>query len=265
MWASFECRLNLKNGGVYWFPVCHLPHKRYSAKSVLAEVAVQISKQWLITHNTWKGVNVVGELFIATISTPRLTHEDFVDLKPSDYDHRPFATMFKSLCKKLSDLEVDDIANVRVSFSTDLKEFLGPMRADPKWHPGQCYPNKPTEFHGVEMDEIIFERNVSNEKNYYGLVGTVGVGENVQSLMHLITDIVPPSGIGKTMGAIATCQLPVDDRESIRLQPGSVRWVDLNKLSQLAVFRLSIVDSKWRLISYKGGNIATVLRIRAKQ
>ena len=260
----FRMSFNLKNGGVYWFPVCHLPHKRYSARSVLAEVEEQIRKQWLISHNTWRGVNVVGDLFISTMFTPVVSENGFVDLLPPHCDHKPFATMFKKMCKDLPGLVVDDIANCRLSFSTDLKDFLGPMRADPTWNPGHCYPNKPTEFYGVVMDEIVFERSVADEKAP-GLMGTVAVGENVQSLIHLITDMVPPSGIGKTMGSIATCRIPVDEGESVQLQPGSVRWVDLNKKSRLASFRLSIVDSKWRLVSYKGGNIATVLRIRAKQ
>ena len=260
----FRMSFNLKNGGVYWFPVCHLPHKRYSARTVLAEVELQMRKQWLITHNTWRGVNVVGDLFISTMFTPVVSMEGFVDLLPTRCDHKPFASMFRTMCKDLPGLVVDDISHCRVSFSTDLKEFLGPMRSDPTWNPGQCYPNKPTEFYGVVMDEIVFERSVDDEKAP-GLMGTVAAGENVQSLVHLITDMVPPSGIGKTMGSIATCRIPVAEGESVQLQPGSVRWVDLKKKSQLASFRLSIVDSKWRLVSYKGGNIATVLRIRAKQ
>ena len=180
--AFFRMSYNLKNGGVHWFPVCHLLHKRYSVKTLLAEVAKQLRKQWLITHNLWRGVNIVGDLFVATMFDPRVNEDGFVDLTPNTVDWKPFAAMFKSLSKTTS---IDDISHCRVSFSTDLKDFLGPLKAGQGWNPGVCYPNKPTSFYGIVMDEIVFECRVDTDDAQPGLDGKTPVGENVQSLVHL--------------------------------------------------------------------------------
>ena len=63
-------------GGVdkntFRFPTHYLPHKSYSVESVLSEMRNVMRDMWLLTHRTEQGVNVVGELFSATMFNPHI-------------------------------------------------------------------------------------------------------------------------------------------------------------------------------------------------
>ena len=88
--------------------------------------------------------------------------------------------------------------------------------------------------------------------------------ENVQSLMHMLTDLVLGNSIGKEMGSIATCRLPLVGN-NITLPPGVTRWKALKRMDSVSSFRISIVNERGGLLAYKGGNFSIVIRIRPKR
>ena len=93
------------------------------------------------------------------------------------------------------------------------------------------------------------------KKNFYSLTTTKPARANVQSLMHILTDLVAPDSIGKERGTIATCRLPIDGN-GITLPPGDTKWKPLKRTDSISDFRISIVDERGELLAYKGGNFS---------
>ena len=80
----------------------------------------------------------------------------------------------------------------------------------------------------------------------------------------MLTDLVTEDSVGKSMGNIATCKVPMDGT-AIVLPPGDIRWKVLKRTDSISEFRISIVDVRGELLPYKGGNMLLVLRIRPKK
>ena len=82
--------------GVYYFPTYYLPHKCYSPAELLAEIREKMTDMWRTTHRLIKGVNVVGELFSATMFDARINPiSGFIELESVNVDSRPFRKMFR--------------------------------------------------------------------------------------------------------------------------------------------------------------------------
>ena len=60
----------------------------------------------------------------------------------------------------------------------------------------------------------------------------------MQSLMHILTDLVAPDSIGKERGTIATCRLPIDGN-GITLPPGDTKWMPPNRTNSISDFRIN--------------------------
>ena len=85
-------------GRDYFYPTCHLPHKRYSVSTVLGDIREKMVDMFLTSHSTDKGVNVVGELFRACVFDPHIDSvSDFVVLKSVGSDQSIFSKMFVKL------------------------------------------------------------------------------------------------------------------------------------------------------------------------
>ena len=116
---------------------------------------------------------------------------------------------------------------------------------------------------GVGLDAVVFERN-AEETVFVTLKTKKPARENVQSLMHVLADLVLGDSIGKEMGNIATCQLPLVGN-NITLPPGVIRWKALKRMDSVFSFRISIVDERGGLLAYKGGKCSIVILIRPKR
>ena len=86
----------------------------------------------------------------------------------------------------------------------------------------------------------------------------------IRGLLHVSTDLVTEDSIGKSMGNIATCKIPMDG-SAIVLPPGNIGWKVLKRTDSISEFRISIVDERGELLPYKGGSLSLVLRIRPKK
>ena len=92
-----------------------------------------------------------------------------------------------------------------VWFSTELKTILGQFVKPKGWNP--ISPRHHVTAYGVALDEIVFETLFPSAEFLY-LQTIVSTNPNVSTLMHILTDLVPPDSTGTNMGTIATCRLP---------------------------------------------------------
>ena len=210
--------LNFTRSGVggrdYCYPVCYLPHERYSVQSLLADIRSNLAKMLLTTHSTEDGVNVVGEMFRVCVFNLHVDAvSDFVKL-----DSPGVNAFMKLFIKKLTLYKpgVDSkLVRMNVWFSSELKNFLGKFVLPTGWSP--IAPPRRVIVHDVALDEVVFEVTFPSNVFPY-LMTKIGVNPNMRSLMHILSDLVLPDSIGSNLGSIATCRLPIH-ADSIVLIP----------------------------------------------
>ena len=247
----------------FQFAPHYLPHKSYSVESVLSEKRNVMRDMWLLTHKTKQGVNVVRELFSTTMFNPHINVvSGFVELESVHVDFRPLANMFEKYLHINGRPPGTTCVKLRCSFSYDLQRFLGNLKYPVGWQARNPFP---VIKHGIVIDSTVFERNCDNpwcEVDF--LTVKTAATTSIRGLLHVLTDLVTEDSIGKSMGNIATCKIPMDGT-AIVLPPGEIRWKVLKRTDSISEFRISIVDERGELLSYKGGSLSLVLRIRPKK
>ena len=185
----------------------HLPHKRYSPAELLAEIREKMTDMWRTTHRLINGVNVVGELFSATMFDARINPvSELVELESLNVDSKPFQKMYRLCLTLFTPSSTTKCGKVFAYFSIELRDFSGTFHPDKEWMP--VMPKHHVVRHGVGLDVVVFERNVE-ETIFVTMRTKEPAHENVQSSMHVLTDLVLGDSIGKEMGSIATCRLPL--------------------------------------------------------
>ena len=149
---------------------------------------------------------------------------------------------------------------MNVWFSTELKKDLGKFITPIGWGP-TCKPHHV--MHVDALNEVIFEARFPS-KTFHSIATNITARPNMRTLLHILSDLVLPDSIGREIGSIATCRLPIDSN-SITLPPGGNKWMPRKRTDSIADFRINIVDEHGSLLAYKGGNFSIVIRIRPKK
>ena len=250
-----------EQGRDYYYPTCYFSHKRYSVRGVLEDIRERLVGMFPTSHLTAEGVNVVGELFRTYVFDPHIDPvSDFVKLDSPGLKQTVFTQLFVkqlSIYKPGKDYK---LVRMNVWFSTELKK-KGKFITPPGWAPS-CKPHHVV-AHGVALDEVVFEVRFPS-KTFHSIATNIAARPNMRTLLHILSDLVLPESIGREIGSIATCRLPIDSN-SIKLPPGPTKWKPLKCTDYIANFRISIVDEHGSLLAYKGGNFSIILRIRPKK
>ena len=136
-------------------------------------------------------------------------------------DSKPFRKMIRECLTLFTTSSTTKCGKVFAYLSIELRDFLGTFHASNKdWMP--VMPKHHVVRHGVGLDAVVFERN-AEETVFVTLKTKEPARENVQSLMHVLTDLVLGDSIGKEIGSIATCRLPLVGN-NITLALGVTRW-----------------------------------------
>ena len=192
------------------YPTHYLPHKTYSVESVLLEMRNVMRDIWLLTHRTEQGVNVVGELFSVTMFNPHIDAvSGFVVLENVHVDCHPFAKMFEKYLHINGRPAGTTCQKLRVTLSNDLRRFLGEFKFPVGWDARDPFP---VIKHGIVMDSTLFERNVDKpyrETYFFSAKTDKPATTSIRGLLHVLSDLVTEDSIGKSMGNIATCKIPM--------------------------------------------------------
>ena len=209
-------------GRDYRYPLCYLPHERYSVQSLLAGIHSNLAKMFLTTHSTEDGVNVVGKMFRVCVFHPHVDAvSDFVKLDSPGVCQGAFIktlTLYKP---------EDDSKPVRMNvwFASELKNFWDKFVLPTGWSP--IAPPHRVIVHDGALDEVVFE--VSFPSNVFPyLITKIVVNPNMRSLMHIFSDLDLPDSIGSNLGSSAPCR-------AHKVESGETKWGGLSLIIELVL------------------------------